>query len=71
MRRVSTIGHQMTRLLLKQTINRQCSNSLVDVINVCDNIVFAHRSRAYKGKPSLWVFMVDVNKSLNKSKKRF
>jgi hypothetical protein len=38
---------QMTRQLLKETIKRQCSNSIVDVIKVCDNIVFVHISGAY------------------------
>lgn len=51
-----------------QTNHQMLVSNSVDVIKVCDNIVSARRSRFYGGQPTLWDFMVDVNKNLNNSK---
>ena len=37
-----------------------------DVLSFCNNILAAHRTNAFGGKPALWDFLWDVTKNLNR-----
>ena len=54
---------------LKEVAN-ECSQQ-ANVLKFCNNIISAHRTGAFGGKPSLWDFMKDVASNLNRSKKGF
>jgi hypothetical protein len=41
------------------------------ILNFCHNIISAHRTGAFGGKPALWDFMQDVARNLNRSAKGF
>jgi hypothetical protein len=57
---------QMTRPNLKD-ISHECLNHK-DVMLFCQNIVAAHRTGAFGGKPALWDFFQDVAQNLNRKK---
>lgn len=54
--------------LLEQAA-RAASNEKNNLIKFCNNVVAAHRSRAFRGKPAIWDFMRDVVGNLNKANK--
>jgi hypothetical protein len=56
----------MTRPNLKD-ISHECLNRK-DVMLFCQNIVVAHRTGAFGGKPALWDFFRDVAQNLNRKK---
>jgi hypothetical protein len=57
---------QMTQPNLKD-ISHECLNCK-DVMLFCQNIVAAHRTGAFGGKPALWDFFWDVAQNLNRKK---
>lgn len=42
-----------------------------NVLKFCTNIIAAHRSGAFGGRPALWDFMKDVARNLNRKKTRY
>lgn len=42
-----------------------------DVLTFCNNILAAHRTNAFGGKPALWEFLRDVATNLNRAKRGF
>lgn len=50
------------RLSAQENFNRK------DVLSVCNNILAAHRTNAFGGKPALWDFLRDVANNLNRQK---
>jgi hypothetical protein len=66
-RRVSQL--KMFRPLLKQLVG--IGDPATDVLKFCTNIVAAHRTSAFGGKPALWDFMKDVATNLNRKKQGF
>ena len=58
---------EVCRPTLKEVANA-CSHQ-ANVLKFCDNIISAHRTWAFGGKPTLWEVMKDVASNLNRSKK--
>lgn len=46
----------------KKILNRE------DVLSFCNNILAAHRTNAFEGKPALWDFLRDVANYLNRER---
>lgn len=42
-----------------------------NIVKFCNNILLAHRTGAFGGRPALWDYLKDVAKNLNRSKRGF
>jgi hypothetical protein len=50
------------RLSVQENFNKN------DVLSFCNNILAAHRTNAFGGKPALWDFLRDIANNLNRQK---
>lgn len=55
---------KITRPTLREAA-AECENRR-DVLKLCNNIILAHKTKAFGGKAALWDFIVDVGNNLNK-----
>jgi hypothetical protein len=53
-------SHRGLKLSAVESFNRK------DVLSFCNNILAAHRTNAFGGKPTLWDFLRDVATNLNR-----
>ncbi len=62
---------QLTQLKMKKMSLRESSKECLhqkDILKFCNNIISAHRTGAFGGKPALWEFLKDVGQNLNREK---